>query len=161
LTDSTIEAPDGSEVADHTPAHMAELMSVARLVAEAEIRRTIAGYCQTCDDGRFAEFGEYFTEDAVLVIFGEEQQGRDAVVAWITESQPAELRGKHVTVNSMIDIDLDGERATGTTDFIFLGRSPDGLRIITAGRYLDEFTRAGERWLFARREITFFDDPRA
>lgn len=131
---------------------------VQRLVAEAEIRRTIADYCQSCDDGRFDDFGRCFASDAEVLLDGEVvATGRAAIQTWITAAQPAKRRGKHVTINTLIV--WDGENASGATDYLFVGRTPDGPRVTTAGRYVDEFVEADGRWLFARREITFFAPP--
>jgi ketosteroid isomerase-like protein len=127
--------------------------------AENAVRRTIAEYCHTCDDGRFEEFGECFAEDAVVVLMGKEIVGRDAIKAWIAKGQPAEKRGKHVTFNVLLDVDGDAGRGTGAVDYLFLARSADGPRVSTAGRYLDNYVRTGDRWLFARREITFMAPP--
>ena len=132
---------------------------LARLVAESEIRRTIADYCHSCDDGRFDDYGACFTPDAVMVAMGKDIVGREAIIGWITAAQPPERRGKHVTFNTLLEIDVDAGRAKGATDYMFLGRSPSGPQITTAGRYLDEFVPVDGRWLFARREITFLVPP--
>jgi ketosteroid isomerase-like protein len=129
--------------------------ALARLLAESEVRRTIAEYCQFCDDGRFDEFGECFAPDAVLLVMGHEVVGRNAIVAWISTAMPAEKRGKHVTINPLITIDPDGARATAAVDYLFVAKSDSGPRMTTAGRYLDAFIPHDERWVFARREITF------
>lgn len=129
--------------------------ALARLAAESEIRRTIAAYCQTCDDGRFDEFGECFATDAVVTVMGKEIIGRDAIVAWISKSMPAEKRGKHVTINPLVTVDADATRATADVDYLFVATSPNGPRMTTAGRYLDVLLPDGDRWVFARREITF------
>ena len=128
---------------------------VARLVAESEVRRTIADYCQSCDDGRFDDYAACFAADAVVVLQGKEIVGRAAIRDWITAGQPPEKRGKHVTVNVLIDVDVDRGRATASTDYLFVAKRDGKTLVTTAGRYLDVFVPADGRWLFARREITF------
>jgi 3-phenylpropionate/cinnamic acid dioxygenase small subunit len=120
-----------------------------------DIRRTLALYCQLCDDGRFDEWGELFTADAEFSVLGDTHVGRPAVQAFIEAAQPPELRGKHVCANSLIEIDEHGTTATALTDYIFIGRSPEGLTVTSAGRYHDTLVREGERWLFRTREIAF------
>lgn len=132
--------------------------ALARLLAESEVRRTIAEYCQCCDDGRFDEFGECFAPDAVVVVMGREVVGREAIVAWISKAMPAEKRGKHVTINPLITIAPDGMQATAGVDYLFVAKSGSGPHMTTAGRYLDVFTPHADRWVFARREITFLGD---
>ncbi|MDZ7731882.1 MAG: nuclear transport factor 2 family protein [Acidimicrobiia bacterium] len=40
-----------------------------------EIRAVLARYCQLCDDGRFDEIGELFTEDATFSVMGRTHRG--------------------------------------------------------------------------------------
>jgi 3-phenylpropionate/cinnamic acid dioxygenase small subunit len=119
------------------------------------IRRVVAQYCQLCDDGRFEEWAELYAKDASYTVMGRTYTGPDEIKAFIEKGQPPELRGKHVCANSLIDFDKDGRRASGATDFIFVGRTDEGLAITSAGRYLDTFVRAGDRWLFQTRSIVF------
>lgn len=128
---------------------------LARLLAESEIRRTIADYCQSCDDGRFADFAACFTADAVVHLLGRRIEGRAAVQTWITAAMPAERRGKHVAVNPLVRVDVDAGRATATTDYLFVAAREGGTTVTTAGRYADTFVPAGDRWLIASREVTF------
>src|ERR1019366_4685906 len=44
--------------------------ALARLIAEAGIRRTLAEYCQTIDDGDFTALAGCFAPDARLIAFG-------------------------------------------------------------------------------------------
>lgn len=120
-------------------------------IAEAGIRRTLARYCQTCDDGRFDEFASCFTDDAVMTALGNDVRGRRAIQEWMTAAMPPQRRGRHVTVNSVIEV--SGDAATATSDFLFVAKTGGELRISTAGRYRDELRRVGAEWLFARREI--------
>jgi ketosteroid isomerase-like protein len=129
---------------------------LARLVAEAEIRRTLADYCQSCDDGRFEDYAACFTVDAVVLLAGEPvASGRAALRDWIAAGQPPDRRGKHVTINPLITVSPDATSAAASTDFLFVGRSPEGPRVTVAGRYCDELQPADGRWLISRREITF------
>lgn len=129
---------------------------LARLVAEAEIRRTIAAYCQSCDDGRFDDYAGCFTDDAEVVLAGRPAAtGRAAIREWITAGQPPDKRGKHVTVNTVITVADDVASATASTDYLFVARSPDGPRVSVAGRYVDALRPVADRWLISRREISF------
>lgn len=120
---------------------------------EAAIRRTLAQYCQTCDDGRFEEFGDLFVEDGVLDVGGREPiVGRQSIRAFMARAQPPERRGKHLC--GMPVIDIDGDEATASTDFVFVARTGDGGRAVTAmGRYHDRLLRDHGAWRFAQRTI--------
>lgn len=123
------------------------------------VRDTLARYCQLCDDGRFEEWGELYTEDARFEVMDRTYEGREQIKGFIRAGQPPELRGKHVAVNSVIE--TDGDEALGLTDYIFVGRSGDGFGIVSAGRYHDRLVRRGDRWLFAERRIVFLGDEAA
>ena len=117
---------------------------------EEAIRRTIAQYAHFCDDGRFDEWGELFTADSRLTVLGASHEGRDNVKAWITKFQTPDLRGKHVCVNTVIDI--SGDEARAWTDYIFVDQTN---AIISVGRYHDHLVRDTDRWRFRERRIVF------
>lgn len=121
------------------------------------IRRTLALYCHLCDEGRFDEWEQLFTVDATFRVMGRTHEGRPAVRAFIEAGQPPERRGKHVCANPVIDFDGD-DRATVVSDYVFVGRVPEGLAITSAGRYHDRFVRDGDTWLIAARQIVFMGD---
>jgi hypothetical protein len=120
---------------------------------ELAIRRVVASYCHHTDDANFAELVDLFTPDGSFSYQGEVVTGHEQLRAWFESKQPPERRGKHLTTNTVIDIDQD--RALSTSDFVFL-RLPEGTTtpvIAIAGRYLDELHHIGDRWLIARREV--------
>ena len=148
---------------------------------EEAIRRTLGEYSQHCDDGRFDEWAELFTADARLVVAGPFRRmpaylidiliriaalfiagfairllgvagGRDAIKEYMMTVQAAGRRGMHVTTNSLVDV--DGDTATTTTDYLFVRPTTDGLAIIAAGRYHDHLVRDEARWRFRERSIT-------
>ena len=87
---------------------------------------------------------------------GRTYEGRDAIKGFIEKAQPPEQRGKHVAINPLIDV--DGDTATARTDYVFVGRTADGLAVTSAGRYHDRLVRDGGRWRFAERRIVFMGD---
>ena len=120
---------------------------------EEAIRRTIAQYAHFCDDGRFDEWANLFTDDASFSVLGETHEGREAAKTWIARYQTPELRGKHVCVNSVIDI--SGDEARSWTDFLWVDRSK---AIGSVGRYHDRLVRHPDRWRFRERRIVFLGD---
>jgi 3-phenylpropionate/cinnamic acid dioxygenase small subunit len=122
------------------------------------IRRTLASYCQLCDDGRFDEWAELYTPDATFEALGRTYTGREQIKGFIETYQAPELRGKHITGNALIDVDSIGAVATASTDYVFVGPTAEGLAVISAGRYHDTLVRDGDRWLFRRRKIVFVGD---
>ena len=125
-------------------------MSNVAVEDELAIRRTLAAYCQHLDDGDFGALAHQFTPDGTMT-YGDVggASGRDDIEAWFAGMNPPERRGRHLTVNAVIDV--EGDRATVASDFAFL-RFVDGeLRPLFTGRYHDEFVRAEGRWLIQRR----------
>jgi uncharacterized protein (TIGR02246 family) len=124
---------------------------------EEGVRRTLALYCQLCDDGRFEEWADLYTEDATFAVLGQTQAGRAAIKAWIEQAMPAEKRGKHFIGQSVIDVHPDAGTAAAVTDYTFIARTPEKKYAITsAGRYHDTLVRGDDgRWRFQTREIRF------
>ena len=130
-------------------------MSDIALADELGIRRTLAAYCQHLDDGEFAALAHQFTTDGTITFEdrGAGASGRAEIETWFSESYTPERRGKHLTVNTIVD--LDGDRATARSDFAFLGFVDGELRPLYIGRYHDDFVRAEGRWLIQRRVAVF------
>jgi len=124
---------------------------------EDGIRRTIAEYSQRCEDGHFDRWAELFTEDARLVFGEQTTEGRTAIKTYMEGLQPPAARGKHITANTLVDV--DGSTATATTDYLFVRASTGGLVLIAAGRYHDQLVRDGSRWQFRQRAITTLGLP--
>ena len=122
-------------------------------MAESAIRRTLARYCQRCDDGDFVAFADLFEPDATFSVLGNTHEGRESIRAFMETVQPPEARGKHVIAQSDIDVDVDASEATAVTDYIFVSKAKE---ITSAGRYHDRFRRGDDgEWRFVSREIRF------
>ena len=139
-------APDSDTSVDS-----GQLRSLADIAA---IRKLLAACCQTLDDGRFDQWASLYTEDCRFAVMGARTRGRSEMRAVIEPFQTAELRGKHMISESMIDLDGDEATATATatTDFAFVGK---GNKIMQTGRYHDILRRGAEGWQVAGREIVF------
>lgn len=122
---------------------------------EHRIQRTLARYCQLCDDGLFEEWAELFTDDATFSVMGRSYEGREAIKAMILAAMPPERRGKHFLGQSVADVDAGSRQATAVTDFTFIAKDAEGrLAITNAGRYHDALVQSGDGcWLFRSREI--------
>jgi uncharacterized protein (TIGR02246 family) len=122
------------------------------------IRRLLAEYCHAYDDGRADDFAALFTEDAEFRVFGTTRNGRREIRDTIGRQQPGMPPGQHVTYNSVIDVDPDGETARASTDFLYLRKEANGHVITAAGRYHDRLVRNADRWRFGRRTIVFLGE---
>jgi uncharacterized protein (TIGR02246 family) len=134
-------------------------MKWGRIVGDDEdqVRRTLADYSQWCDDGRFDLWADLFTEDARLLVAGQSTEGRQVIRQYMEKVQHPGARGKHITANTLVDV--DGDTATAATDYLFVRSTPGGLELIAAGRYHDLLVRDHDRWRFRQREITLLGPP--
>ena len=62
-----------------------------------------------------------------------------------------------MTANSTVQV--SGDTATGTTDYLFVRGGAEGIGIVSAGRYHDTLVREDGKWRFRERRITFLDAP--
>ena len=125
--------------------------------SEEAIRRTLAEYCQTLDDGRFDEWADVFTDDVRFEVMGRVLAGIGEVRSFIEAAQGPDDRGRHMLSEPLIDIDPGGDRAAATTDYAFVSQR---LRITSAGRYHDTLVRDDDRWRIASRDIVFLGGER-
>ena len=120
------------------------------MVDELRIRDTLARYCHLIDDGRFDELVELFTIEGAFAFGRLGAVGREELRAWFEEMQPLDQRGKHLTTNVVVEV--DGDRATAVSDFVFLAFKDRRLVPLVAGRYRDDLVCVEGRWLIGRRE---------
>ena len=124
------------------------------LVALEEIRRLKYRYARTLDLKLWDEFAEVFTEDAVgdygTRAVGEPLRlvGRDAIVEFMRGA----LSGNIITVHlcAQPEIDIDGERASGTWCFEDTVIAPEARLMIKGSAYYeDTYRREDGRWLIS------------
>ena len=119
---------------------------------EEAIRRLLARFIQLRDDKQFDAWSELFTDDAVFTYGIVRLEGRQAIREHVA-SLLARDEGKHLCLNSVIDV--DGDRAFVSSDFAKLDPAAGeaGFVIGTAGRYVDELVRIDRSWCIARRDV--------
>ena len=83
--------------------------------------------------------------------------GRGALRGFIEPAQSEEMRGRHLISEPLIEV--DGDRATVTTAYAFVGRD---LAVQSSGRYHDVLACGDDgEWRFLEREIVFVGDQPA
>jgi hypothetical protein len=137
-------------------------MELWELVARESIRDLVARYNANGDSGRIASVLDLFVEDATLEVAGsrvyrglseirelfEGAAAGDPVDAGHTQPPPPSLL-RHHTSTHQIDLQSE-EQASGRCYFVvFTEAGPDHW-----GRYVDEYLRAGDRWMFRSRCVT-------
>ena len=120
------------------------------------IRRLLALYAQLLDSGRLVDWGELFTADATLTVYGRTYRGRAEIVREIGGMQPGPDRPvKHLLLPPVIDL-AQGDAALAWTDMSVFATGPDRtMSIATMGRYHDRLLRVDGRWRFRERVLVF------
>lgn len=132
-------------------------MTIDEVVAREAIRDLVARYNANGDAGRFDHVLALFADDAVMIVGDEQFDGRDAIRALFERTRqrvrasrssgPGYLR--HFTSTHQVDL-LDTDHGCGRCYFLVLmAHGVDHW-----GRYVDDYVRVGDRWLFARRVVS-------
>jgi uncharacterized protein (TIGR02246 family) len=125
------------------------------LAARESIRDLVARYNANGDAGRFDAMLALFAEDATFEFEDETLEGRSAIrtyferVAERTGSGRAAAFVRHFTGTHQIDV-LSEHAARGRCYYAVL--TERGLD--HWGRYVDDYRKVGDRWLFQRRKVT-------
>ena len=130
---------------------------IARLEAEAAIRRLIAAYCFTIDDrdlpaiaALFADDARVASEDGVM-----KARGLDAIMAQYRHRFSVLGPGAHYMHDVLLDLsDDDPDTATGrVSGHAELWRN--GRMMVAGLRYRDRYVRTPVGWRFGERIIGF------
>lgn len=130
----------------------------------AAIVNAVMRYGELHDFGTPEDYAAQFTADAEIVLSGQVvAKGRDALVAQAkrdherfgitlpdgTHTSPM----RHLISNVVVER-LDARHATASSYVVTIIRDgDDGPKILSVGRYLDEFQRIGGQWKIGRRTI--------
>jgi ketosteroid isomerase-like protein len=114
---------------------------------EDGIRRTIAKYCQLFDARKWDELAEIFAEDSSVTSRRGTFQGRANVIRDLQSAMTGDYHGTLFTANSWITV--EGDAASAVSDFLEV----EDTQIVATGTYQDTFTRSGDSWLLASKEI--------
>ena len=124
------------------------------MIDEECIRQVLARFVQLRDDKRFAEWIELFTEDGTFEYGSNRLVGRSKIRQNV-EALLREDRGKHLCMNSVIDI--TGDAAEVSSDFVKIdpsdGTGSSRYQIGVMGRYRDHFVRREGAWRIASRKV--------
>jgi uncharacterized protein (TIGR02246 family) len=126
--------------------------------AEASIRRLLADYCHTYDEGDTQAFGDLFAVDATYHAAGQVFTGRQEIVEKMGPRRAGV--GQHATHNSVIEVDPLGVTAHARSDFFYLAKAEEGFSILAAGQYFDHMARETDRWRFSSRTVVMMGDAR-
>lgn len=121
-------------------------------VAREAIRDLVARYNANGDTGRFAQVRQLFAADAWMDIGdGNVRHGIDEIMTIFTGTSDAVTADfvRHFTSTHQIDV-VSPDRATGRLYYAVLTQ----VGLDHWGRYVDEYVRHDDRWLFASRRVS-------
>lgn len=138
---------------DASTTTMADRLAIHDLVAEYSFR---------CDTGDFDGISELFAEDGTWdeqVLGAPVCEGREAIHGLFHALNDADIPLCMHNISNERVTELDDSRAKGTchlrTDGVVNGTPLD-----VHGYYDDEYTKVDGRWLFARRTLVAFVEPK-
>ena len=129
-----------------------------RIAVIVECQQLALAFARHVDFREIDRLLEIFTEDAVLLVRGEEHRGHAAIRATMERRSPV-LTTRHQCMAPMIDV-IDGSSASGVTYFANYRhegeREGKGLLPLTGpeivGEFLDTFVKTPSGWKIARRQ---------
>jgi hypothetical protein len=125
---------------------------------EREILNLLHRYCELQDAADFVGVSELFRHSRYAVAGGDSHFGYDEVYALKTKHDQTyddgTLRTKHVTTNTILELEDGADVATARSYFTVLQATPElPLQPVIAGRYHDTFEKVDGRWRFRERVI--------
>ncbi|MBT2187373.1 nuclear transport factor 2 family protein [Sphingobium nicotianae] len=127
-----------------------------RVEDELAIQRIIFDYSVYLDSRNWEGFVSLFAPDGVWTNVEGTYQGREAIMAMLggPNGGPAEApkRVNYYHANTNWRIELDGDRASAVSRYLFVLRRDDRPTSALAGQYTDEYVRIDGAWKIARRE---------
>jgi hypothetical protein len=120
-----------------------------------EISNLIARYAELLNLGQLEELGELFRHGRISSSNGDAiYEGTEAVIGMYRNSVvfPEKLPDT-LLFTSNLQLEVDGDRATGKAYFLGMHQTERGVAAVIAGRYHDEFRRIDGRWWFHHRHM--------
>ncbi len=134
---------------------------VQRLEDERAIEQVLYSYCWGTDRKRKEMWLDVWAEDAVLETRpapgaspgGQPTKpvvGRAALEKFYDNRPGRDISPKHVTVNSLIDV--DGDQASAESVIVFFLEREGVPELVSTGRYMDKLKRCADgKWRIAER----------
>ncbi|OMC39039.1 polyketide cyclase [Mycobacterium sp. GA-1841] len=126
-----------------------------KLAAKLEITELLYRYAELIDAGDFDGVGELLGRGTFMEVAG--ASGIADLFAATTRRYPEHgnrTRTRHLVLNPIIDVDVDGAVARARSTFCVVQNTENvPLQPIVVGRYADSFARDEQGWYFTERRV--------
>jgi SnoaL-like domain len=122
---------------------------------EEAIRRAIALYFHLVDEKDVEGITHLFPEDGSLEIRGNTYTGPASMKAFLADlfsKAPADVRTVHIVSAGQV-IDVDGDKATATTDVMVVGFKDGAWSPTLVNSHHDRLVLANGEWLFEEKRV--------
>ena len=109
------------------------------------ITNLLSEYALASDECRFDDWANLFAKDGEMHAFRRVWKGHDELVSFIS----AAPEGLHIC--GMPRVDIQGERADVTVNFIFLQH--EDKKVWSMGHYINELVKTAEGWRYQTLKI--------
>jgi hypothetical protein len=80
-------------------------------------------------------------------------RGDGSALREYAEAHARVLRGRHMTLNHLYDVDVDGDRGTGRATTVVSIATPSGYKVMGQGAYHDDLVKVGGEWKIRHRRV--------
>ena len=119
-------------------------------IEKLAIQELCSRYCQTIDAQDSEEWARCFVPDGSFEFDGHVVRGHQALREY-AEAHTRVLRGRHMTLNHLYDV--DGERATGCATTVVSIATASGYKIMGQGAYHDDLVKVDGEWKIRHRRV--------
>jgi hypothetical protein len=129
------------------------------IAAQLGVQGLLLRLARETDFGSIEDYLDCFEEDASVEIDGRPSRvGHQELAAAAREGRDAGRVGPdskkyHLVVPGIVDV--DGDRATCESRFLFVGQADAGPSVVSVGRYHDRLRRSAGAWKLHTRRIEF------
>ena len=121
-------------------------------IEKLAIQELCSRYCQTIDAQDSGGWARCFLPDGAFEFDGRIVRGYAALREY-AEAHTRVLRARHMTLNHLYDVDVDGDRATGRATTVVSIATPSGYKIMGQGAYHDDLVKIGGEWKIRHRRV--------
>jgi hypothetical protein len=119
-------------------------------IEKLAIQELCSRYCQTIDAQDSDGWVRYFLSDGAFEFGGHVVRGHAALCEY-AEAHTRVLRGRHMTLNHLYDLNED--RATGRATTVVSIATLSGYKIMGQGAYHDELVKVDGEWKIRHRRV--------